>query len=145
MNYFESYTLRKQEIDEKYNFSYIEEEVKRLEKLEMELALINNTPLTKNERDTEVKRVKDLYARHKYKSEECIEYEKAIEEMEEVFFSDLKAQFGDVVDSVYNVCYARAYEKGHSNGYDEVANYLVKEVEYLMELEKLLCIKIITK
>lgn len=144
-NDFEDYRTLKQRVDEEYKFSHKEMEAERLEKLEVELALIDNTPLTKSKRDTEVKRVKDLYAPYTYKSDKCIEYEKAIEEMEDTYLSELKAQYGDVVDSVYDACYARAWEAGHSSGYDNVANHLDEEIEHLLNLEKLLGIKIITK
>ena len=73
MNYFEDYSTRKQRVDEQYKFSHKEMETERLEKLELELVLIDNTPLTKSERDKEIIRVKVLYDKYKYKSDKCKE------------------------------------------------------------------------
>lgn len=156
MHDFKDYTTRKQEVDKQYlyKFSHKEEEIERLEKLKKGLALIDNTPLSKDERETEIKRVKKLYWPGSYKSEKRIQcekaYETAIEEMEAIYLIQLKEYFTEAfncVDKVFNVCYSRAYEKASDGGYglDGVVDFLKEEIEYLIDLEKLLGIKIITK
>ena len=41
-------------------------------------------------------------------------------------------------DKIFELLYNRAYERGHSCGYDEVSNYFDEEVEHANELFKLL-------
>lgn len=135
-----------EEVYEKYNYPcYKDWEEERVDKLNEALELINDKRLTRAEWMHETEEAKKLYAKGKYKAKGQAKYEQALKEVKDAFFTELRQQFGDVVDSVYNKCLSRAWDKGHSYGYDEVANYLEDEIEYLQELEGLLGIKIISR
>ena len=51
---------------------------------------------------------------------------------------DLRSDYQSLSDAVFNVCYAEAYEDGHSAGYDEVRNCMDSVVEFA---EKILSLK----
>lgn len=143
---YKSYKERIEEVNEKYNYPcYKDWEEERVDKLNEALEVIDNTRLTRAEWMHETEEAKKLYAKGKYKAEGQAEYEQALKEVKDAFFTELRQQFGDVVDSVYNKCLSHAWDKGHSCGYDEVADYLEEEIDYLKELEELLGIKIISK
>lgn len=38
------------------------------------------------------------------------------------------------INALYSIVYNRAYQKGHSSGYDEVANCMDYEISYLQEI-----------
>ena len=42
----------------------------------------------------------------------------------ESFLKALREEHLEVSDGVYDICYEEAWDRGHSSGYDEVANYL---------------------
>lgn len=52
----------------------------------------------------------------------------------ERFHQELRKEYGFLSDEVYGLCYSRAYEDGHSAGYDEVANCMIGEVEFAEKL-----------
>lgn len=66
--------------------------------------------------------------------EEINAYWKVQSELEgkasEVFHRELRDEYSYIQEEVYNLCYSKAYEDGHSCGYDEVANYLYSYVEF---------------
>jgi flagellar biosynthesis/type III secretory pathway protein FliH len=45
----------------------------------------------------------------------------------EMFKQELRAEYSEFTDDQYAIIYAKAYEDGHSNGYDEVA-YAMSEL-----------------
>jgi len=47
-----------------------------------------------------------------------------------LFHSELRAEYAELSDELYNLCYSKAYEKGHSAGYDEVAGSLQDLVDF---------------
>lgn len=49
---------------------------------------------------------------------------------------DLKEEFNLKIE-IFNLCYSEAYERGHSAGYDEVANNLIDIVEFANKLIKI--------
>lgn len=40
----------------------------------------------------------------------------------EAWYSDLRDEWSELSDAVFDICYSKAYEDGHSAGYDEVSN-----------------------
>lgn len=42
----------------------------------------------------------------------------------------LRDEYSHISDNVFNLCYSKAYEDGHSSGYNEVANYMIDYVEF---------------
>lgn len=46
----------------------------------------------------------------------------------ELWITELKSEF-DLSEVVFSICYFEAYERGHSSGYDEVANCMFDVVE----------------
>lgn len=54
----------------------------------------------------------------------------------DVFHKALRDEYNHLKDDVYNLCYAKAYEDGHSSGYDEVASYLGDYVEFAENIIK---------
>lgn len=51
-----------------------------------------------------------------------------------LFHSCLRQEYAELSDEAYNLCYAKAYEDGHSSGYDEVANYLAEYASFAARL-----------
>lgn len=54
----------------------------------------------------------------------------------EVFYNALQEEYSYLPDRVYSLCYSKAYEDGHSCGYDEVAGYLQDYVEFAESIIK---------
>ena len=42
----------------------------------------------------------------------------------ELWYADLREEYSNLVDEVFNLCYDQAWDRGHSAGYDEVASYM---------------------
>jgi hypothetical protein len=49
----------------------------------------------------------------------------AMDELTERFHKELREEYSDLSDDIYNLIYNKAYEDGHSYGFDEVANYMI--------------------
>lgn len=45
------------------------------------------------------------------------------------WISEMKKEFG-IPDRIFDICYAEAYDKGHSYGYDEVYHYMIDTVAF---------------
>lgn len=43
----------------------------------------------------------------------------------EIWHNALREEYDYLPDAIYNLCYSKAYEDGHSAGYDEVANEMI--------------------
>ena len=41
------------------------------------------------------------------------------------WYEDLREEYSFLNSTVFNLCYAEAYDNGHSSGYDEVASYMI--------------------
>lgn len=54
----------------------------------------------------------------------------------DVFHKALRDKYNHLKDDVYKLCYSKAYEDGHSCGYDEVASYLRDYVEFAENIIK---------
>jgi hypothetical protein len=52
-------------------------------------------------------------------------YKELISALDEKWRDALREEYSDLPDEVYNLVYNKAYEDGHSYGYDEVANYMI--------------------
>lgn len=48
--------------------------------------------------------------------------------------SDLREKYSFLNDDVFNLCYDKAYEDGHSAGYDEVADRMINVVRFAEKL-----------
>lgn len=72
--------------------------------------------------------------------EEISNYWKRQAELEnkatEVFYNALQEEYSYIPDAIYSLCYSKAYEDGHSCGYDEVAGYLQDYVEFAESIIK---------
>jgi hypothetical protein len=51
----------------------------------------------------------------------------------EHFINKLKEYFSELSPAQFDLCWSKAWEKGHSNGYDEAASYLEECVELCQE------------
>ena len=49
---------------------------------------------------------------------------------------NLRAEYSDIPDYVYNLCYDEAYDRGHAYGYDEVASYLDDTIRFACKILK---------
>jgi hypothetical protein len=62
-------------------------------------------------------------------NDEIKNYWETIKKMEnesyENWFNDLKEEYNYLNFKTFNLCYSMAYDRGHSYGYDEVANYMI--------------------
>jgi hypothetical protein len=52
----------------------------------------------------------------------------------DVWYSELKAQYNYLPARVFELCYAEAYDRGHSSGYDEVANCMSDAAEFAIKI-----------
>lgn len=89
---------------------------------------------------SEYKLVND--ARKRYPANEKIavidvEYDAKVAEWQEfsktamrIWHSSLREEYGHLSDDVFNLCYDKAYERGHSSGMDEVANYMIDIADF---------------
>lgn len=48
------------------------------------------------------------------------------------WYEDLREEYSFLNSTVFSLCYAEAYDRGHSSGYDEVANYMI-DIVYFAE------------
>ncbi len=53
-----------------------------------------------------------------------------IEKLDEKWHKELREEYSHFDDAFYDLVYAKAYEDGHSYGYDEIANYMVNYAEF---------------
>ena len=51
-----------------------------------------------------------------------------------LWLDDLKKQYGDMNNRMFNTIYDKAYERGHSSGHDEVENYVSEYAEFANEV-----------
>ena len=51
--------------------------------------------------------------------------EQAVCRAETKWYEDMREEYSFLNSTVFNLCYAEAYGRGHSSGYDEVANYMI--------------------
>lgn len=47
-----------------------------------------------------------------------------------IWYAALREEHGELSDKLFDICYAQAYDRGHSSGYDEVANCMYDVVEF---------------
>jgi hypothetical protein len=58
-----------------------------------------------------------------------------ISHVDAVWFKELKEEYkNSLSDEVFKLCYAEAYEKGHSSGYDEVACCMSDYVDFALNV-----------
>lgn len=51
--------------------------------------------------------------------------ERAVFRAETKWYEDLREEYSELNSTIFNLCYAEADDRGHSSGYDEVANYMI--------------------
>lgn len=55
----------------------------------------------------------------------------------ELWYNDLKSEYGNnLTDAQFSIIYNRAYDRGHSDGYDSVADEFDSLYEFFCELQK---------
>ena len=69
--------------------------------------------------------------REKWFEEARIQEGRAIE----IFHNDLREEYSDVPDEIYDLCYSKAYDRGHHAGFDEVASYLNETIDFANEIK----------
>lgn len=66
-----------------------------------------------------------------------IELRRKVEaEAYDLWYNKLREDWSDINDALFRVCYDGAYERGHSSGYDEVANYMGDIVEFALRVAR---------
>lgn len=50
------------------------------------------------------------------------------------WYSDLRKQYQDLPDDVFNLCYSNASERADGSGYDELANYLPGVIDFAQRI-----------
>lgn len=48
----------------------------------------------------------------------------------EIWDAALRSEYSHLPVKIYNICFETAYERGHSSGYDEVANCMIGVVDF---------------
>lgn len=66
--------------------------------------------------------------KEEYEQKKKLYYEDQ-EKVVNFWISEMKKEF-DVSDKIFDICYAEAYDRGHSYGYDEVYNYMIDVVAF---------------
>jgi hypothetical protein len=51
-----------------------------------------------------------------------------------IFYKSLREDYLNISDELFEVCYAEAYKRGHSEGYDEVALCMAEVVEFAQKV-----------
>lgn len=64
------------------------------------------------------------------------EYKARSAEAKRLWEADFRAEWGELSDEVFNLCYDQAWEDGHSAGYDEVANCMYGVAEFAEKIMK---------
>ena len=115
----EYYTREKQLITPKYQYYYLKDG--------KSIGPFDQKPIIKNP----IEKVWVNEKEYKEASKEVNdEYNNAIEN----WYKDLKNEWSELPDKVFDLCYSFAYDKYHSSGFDEVANgmydicYFAKEI-----------------
>jgi hypothetical protein len=74
--------------------------------------------------------------------DEIEEYNQRLQEKEQeavdLWFKGLRAEYSDLSDALFNMAYGEAYERGHSSGYDEVANCMIDIVDFIEKVKRAL-------
>lgn len=52
------------------------------------------------------------------------------------WYDDLRKEYDHLNDELFDICYSEAYDRGHSSGYDEVANCMINVVDFCDSLIK---------
>ena len=52
----------------------------------------------------------------------------------DIWYTALREEYSDLSDDQFNICYDMAYDRGHSCGHDEVANYMIDVHEWAVKL-----------
>lgn len=55
---------------------------------------------------------------------------------QDLFYKSLREEYSTLSDSLFQICYSEAYDRGHSAGYDEVANYMHSVVSFAKQVRK---------
>lgn len=48
----------------------------------------------------------------------------------DIWYNSLREEYSNISVQVFNHCYSMAYERGHSTGYDEVANCMIDTIDF---------------
>ena len=54
----------------------------------------------------------------------------------DLWYKDLQEDYDYMTPAIFDLCYNKAYEDGHSSGYDEVANYMISITSFAEEILK---------
>lgn len=54
----------------------------------------------------------------------------ALGRAETKWYEDLREEYSELNSTIFNLCYNEAQDRGHSSGYDEVANYMIDIVDF---------------
>lgn len=48
----------------------------------------------------------------------------------DMFHNELRQEYQNLSDNIFNFCFSEAYNRGHSAGYDEIANMMIDVVNF---------------
>jgi hypothetical protein len=54
-----------------------------------------------------------------------------------IWYNALREEYSDLSPELFALCYDKAYDQGHSSGYDEVAAYMQDTVEFAKQVQRL--------
>lgn len=61
-------------------------------------------------------------------------YQKLNALVSKAFHDELRAEYSEISDKIFDIAYSWAYEDGHAYGMDEVANYMIGYVDRAMSV-----------
>lgn len=92
---------------------------------------------TKTEADDFSKLVERFVVNEEEYNKKLKEYHAFGTKVRLVWLAKLKEEF-DLPDEIFDICYAEANDRGHSSGYDEVANCMYDVVEFYEKIMKVI-------
>lgn len=60
--------------------------------------------------------------------------EKVYTKANKIWYNNLRSEYSYLSNEVFKICYNKAYDDGHSYGYDEVANYMIDYVYFAEQI-----------
>ena len=63
-------------------------------------------------------------------------YKEASNKAFDLWYADLREEYSDLNNEVFNLCYDQAWERGHSAGHDDVESYMQDVVSFAEKIIK---------
>lgn len=107
-------------------------------KKEYQFYAYKNGTCTTFDNEKDAKNFSLLYEKNVTNKDEIDKYWETLKTLDrkaiEIWHSALREEWSELSTELFDVCYSQAYERGHSSGYDEVANLMYDIVEFAQRI-----------